>query len=297
MVSRLFQIVYILMEKERVTAKELAEKLEVSVRTINRDIEKLSEARIPVYATRGRSGGISLLSDFVLNKKVLTEEEKSSILSSMRVMGAVAYEDEQKALNRLEEFFGKSAQDWIEVELDSWGQGEFDQERFSLLKSAVLMHKKITFKYMGTREICSRKVQPHKLAFRSQSWYLYGFCELRQEFRYFKFHRMENLVITEERFEPKKLPKEESHYMVMENTFEATFAIDKCMAYRACDELPMKEAKEENSRFIFTISNAHESWFYDYIFSYGPYAEVLGPTKVRNEMKKRVDRMYNIYYE
>ena len=102
MVSRLFQIVYILMEKEKVTAKELAEKLEVSVRTINRDIEKLSEARIPVYATKGRSGGISLLSDFVLNKKVLTEEEKSSILSSMRVMEAVAYEDEQQALNRLD---------------------------------------------------------------------------------------------------------------------------------------------------------------------------------------------------
>lgn len=297
MVSRLFQIIYILMEKESITAKELAERLEVSVRTINRDIEKLSEARIPVYATRGRRGGISLLSDFVLNKKVLTEEEKSSILSSMRALGAVAYEDEQQMLNRLEEFFGESAQNWIEVELDSWGQGAFDQERFRLLKNAVLMHKKITFEYMGKKEVCNRKVQPHKLVFRSQSWYVYGFCELRQAFRYFKFRRMEELVITEERFEPKKLSKEEVHYVEMENTFEATFAIDKCMAYRACDELPMKQAKEEKNRFVFTIPKAHESWFYDYILSYGPYAEVLGPIEVRKEMKKRAEAISHRYQE
>lgn len=79
MVGRLFQIVYLLMENESLSARELADKLEVSVRTINRDIEKLSEARIPVYTTRGRAGGISLLPDFVLNKKVLSEEEKSGI--------------------------------------------------------------------------------------------------------------------------------------------------------------------------------------------------------------------------
>ena len=295
MVSRLFQIVYILMEKEKVTAKELAEKLEVSVRTINRDIEKLSEARIPVYATKGRSGGISLLSDFVLNKKVLTEEEKSSILSSMRVMEAVAYEDEQQALNRLEEFFGESAQDWIEVELDSWGQGGFDQERFRLLKDAVLRHKKITFEYMGMKESSSRKVQPHKLVFRSQSWYVYGFCELRLDFRYFKFRRIEKLTVTEERFVPRELPEEKAHYVEMEDTFEATFAIDKCMAYRVCDELPVHLAKAENGRFIFTAPNAHESWFYNYIFSYGPYAEVLGPAEVRREMEKRVEQIYNRY--
>ena len=72
MVGRLFQIVYLLMENEHLSARELADRLEVSVRTINRDIEKLSEARIPIYTTRGRDGGVSLLPDFVLNKKVLS---------------------------------------------------------------------------------------------------------------------------------------------------------------------------------------------------------------------------------
>lgn len=295
MVSRLFQIIYILMEKDSVTTKELAEKLEVSVRTINRDIEKLSEARIPVYATRGRGGGVALLSHFVLDKKVLTEEEKNSLLSSMRVMETVAYKDEQQALKHLEEFLGKRAEDWIEVELGNWGQGEFDQERFRILKEAVLSHRKIIFNYMGMGGVCSRKVQPHKLLFRAQSWYVYGFCELRQAFRYFKIRRMEKLEITEEQFEPKIVPKEQYDSIEKEKTFEAIFAIDKCMAYRIYDELPMKFAKEEENQFIFTVPEVRKSWFYSYILSYGSYAEVLGPEEVRMEMKKRVDEMYRKY--
>lgn len=147
------------------TAKELADKLEVSVRTINRDIEKLSEARIPIYATRGRGGGISLLSDFVLNKKVLTEEEKSSILSSMKVLGTVAYDDEKQALSRLEDFFGEVAQDWIEIELDTWNEGNFDRDRFRQLKGAILSHKKLSFDYMKKGVPEFRTIRPCKLVF------------------------------------------------------------------------------------------------------------------------------------
>lgn len=168
MVARLFQIVYLLMERDSMTAKELADKLEVSVRTINRDIEKLSEARIPIYATRGRGGGISLLSDFVLNKKVLTEEEKSSILSSMKVLGTVAYDDEKQALSRLEDFFGEVAQDWIEIELDTWNEGNFDRDRFRQLKGAILSHKKLSFVpaswYFGRRRgICMDFVRKDRI--------------------------------------------------------------------------------------------------------------------------------------
>lgn len=295
MISRLFQIVYILMERESVTAKELAERFEVSVRTINRDIEKLSEARIPVYATRGRNGGLSLLSDFVLNRKVLSEEEKSSILSSMRVMGEVGYKDEQQALCRLEEFFGESAQDWIQVEFGNWGQKEFDQEWFKQLKRAILLHKKVFIDYMGKKESCSRKVHPYKLVFRSQAWYVYGFCELRQDFRYFKLHRISSMVVLEERFEAKEIPSELPRYVKKEDSFFVTFAIDKCMAYRVYDELPTKQVKEEKDRFVFTLQEAQRSWFYDYIFSYGPYAEVLAPADIRMEMKRRVELLGKRY--
>lgn len=296
MVGRLFQIVYLLMENEHLSARELANKLEVSVRTINRDIEKLSEARIPIYTTRGRDGGISLLPDFVLNKKVLSQEEKSGILSSMRLMGTVAYDDEKEALQRLEDFFGEVAQDWIEIELDTWGDGNFDKERFRLLKNAVLTRKKVIFDYVKMGDVSHRKVRPCKLVFRSQAWYLYAFCEERQDFRYFKFHRMNHLTVTEERFEPLSVPKAETgHYVKQEDTFRAIVAIDKCMAYRAFDELYMAKVEEEQDRFIFTIENADESWFLNYILSYGPYAEVLSPANIRDKMVHAIELLSQKY--
>ena len=296
MVGRLFQIVYLLMENEHLSARELADRLEVSVRTINRDIEKLSEARIPIYTTRGRDGGVSLLPDFVLNKKVLTDEEKSGILSSMRLMGTVAYDDEKEALQRLEDFFGEAAQDWIEIELDNWGEGYFDKERFGQLKHAVLTRKKVTFGYMKQGDISHRKVRPCKLVFRAQSWYLYAFCEERQDFRYFKFHRMRHLEVTDERFDPLSPPKgETSYYVSQKKTFQAIVAIDKCMAYRAFDEMNPSQVKEEDDRFIFTIEDAEESWFFGYVLSYGQYAKVLSPTDIRDAMIHTIEEMAGNY--
>lgn len=296
MVGRLFQIVYLLMENDCISAKELARKLEVSVRTINRDIEKLSEARIPIYTTRGRDGGVSLLPDFVLNKKVLSEEEKSGILSSMRLMGTVAYDDEKEALRRLEDFFGEVSQDWIEIELDTWGEGYFDKERFKLLKNAVLTRKKVTFDYMKMGDVSHRKVRPCKLVFRSQAWYLYAFCEERQNFRYFKFHRMNHLTVTEERFEPLSLPQEEvKHYVRQTTNFRAVIAIDKCMAYRAFDEMNASNVEEEEDRFLFTVENANENWITGYVLSYGQHAEVISPPKLREEIVKTIEVLTGKY--
>ena len=296
MVGRLFQIVYLLMERECISTRELAQKLEVSVRTIYRDIEKLSEARIPIYTTRGRNGGVSLLPDFVLNKKVLSEEEKSEILSSMRLMGTVAYDHEKEALQRLEDFFGEVAQDWIEIELDGWSDGGFDKERFKQLKDAVLMRKKITFNYVKVHDVTYRKVRPCKLVFKHQAWYLYAFCEERQNFRYFKFHRMYHLEVTEERFEPLLIPKRENTYKIQATDYEVVVAIDKCMAFRAFDDFHATDIKEEKDRYIFTIKKANETWIMSYVLSYGQYAEVLSPESLRKEIAQTI-RMISEKYE
>ncbi|WP_050791268.1 helix-turn-helix transcriptional regulator [Anaerostipes caccae] len=96
--SRLFEIIYILLEKKKVTAPELAERFEVSVRTIYRDIDALSSAGIPVYCTQGKGGGIGLLEDFVMDKSALTEEEQSQILLSLQCMAVTNHMDAKKTL-------------------------------------------------------------------------------------------------------------------------------------------------------------------------------------------------------
>ncbi len=114
--SRLFQIVYCLLEQGQATAPELAEKLEVSVRTIYRDMDALSAAGIPIYAQAGRNGGISLMKDFVLDKAVLSEDEKQEILTALQGLGAAQNKNSSRTLQKLSALFRLDASDWLEVE-------------------------------------------------------------------------------------------------------------------------------------------------------------------------------------
>lgn len=87
--SRLFKIIYYILENGRITAPELAEKFEVSVRTIYRDIDVISSAGIPIYVTTGRNGGIQILENYVLDKAFFSEKEKQDILSALQSVLAV----------------------------------------------------------------------------------------------------------------------------------------------------------------------------------------------------------------
>ena len=128
--SRLFKIVYYLLDKGQATAPELAEKFEVSVRTIYRDIDSLSEAGIPIYAETGRNGGIRLMNYFVLNKAVLSEDEKKEILTALQSINATPNIDNSQTLQKLSAMFHVSGENWLEVDFSRWGNKEADNEKF-----------------------------------------------------------------------------------------------------------------------------------------------------------------------
>ena len=83
-VGRQFQMVYLLLEKGRMTAGELAEKLEVSPRTVLRDVDALSAAGVPVYTTQGAGGGVALLDGYVLDRAAFSEEEQRQLLTALQ---------------------------------------------------------------------------------------------------------------------------------------------------------------------------------------------------------------------
>ena len=130
MLTRLFQIVYLLMEKPQMTAKELADIFEVSERTIYRDIDKLTLAGIPIYTNQGKKGGVSILPDYVLDKSVLTTEEKKKILESLNALNEVSLSVDNDSVSKLRSFFGEQYQDWIEIEFSSWGNSTEDAAVF-----------------------------------------------------------------------------------------------------------------------------------------------------------------------
>lgn len=297
-IHRLFEIVYILLEKKNVTAKELAEHFEVSARTIYRDVETLAEAGIPIYTNKGKGGGIRLLPEFVLNKTVITQQEKTDILSSLRALGAVSLEDRNTAFRKLAGFFGDSETDWIEVDFGLWSDGEKEAALFQAAKQAVLQKQVIRFLYnSGRGEALIREVEPLKLIFKGTAWYLYGFCRIRKDFRFFKLRRMSDLVVLEEKF-LRKIPKKvlvlNKEELEKVEWMKVRIRMEKEAAYRGYDDFEHCELQADGS----VIAEAYfreTDWLVDHLLSFGDRCEVLEPMKLREEMHEKLQGMLKKY--
>lgn len=295
-INRLFEIIYILLDKKLVTSKELAEKFEVSTRTIYRDIEILSSAGIPVYMSKGKGGGISLLSDFVLNKAVLTEEEKTNILSSLKAVNSFNINGTDTALEKLSSLFGESNTDWIEVDFTSWYNAEEEKKIFSNLKSAILSKKIVSFSYSsGKGENTKRNVYPLKLCFKGQSWYLYGYCNTRHDNRFFKLTRIKELSVLDETF-IKKAPSQIfiENSILNDDFIMLKLKLSKKMAYRVYDEFNTFKQLDDGS-FIAEIMYPKGEWIFNYITSFGEDCEVLSPEDVRLEIKMKLKKTLENY--
>lgn len=235
--NRLFRMLYYILKKGKVTARELAERFEVSIRTIYRDIDSLSSAGIPIYAIQGKGGGIEIADEFVLSKSLLTEDEKEQIMTALYGLENVNKSYENELLIKLSALFKIKNTNWIEVDFNSWQNNKIYEKIFNEIKSAILSKNILEFSYFGSNEETYRKVKPVRLLFKGQDRYLYAFCLLRDDFRYFKLSRIKKLktlpVIFEDDFEDVILKKE----MRYENTVHIKVKFDRKVAFRVYDEL------------------------------------------------------------
>lgn len=292
--NRLFEIVYILMQKRKTTAKELADRFEVSTRTIYRDIETLSTANIPIYASKGKDGGIGLLDEYVLNKTILSEEEQNQILFALQGMKKVKGQDEKDILEKLSILFNKKINDWIKIDFSNWGN--IQEERFDMIKSAILNKQLVQFTYYNSnREESKRTVEPLQIWFKNKSWYLVSYCKLKQDYRIFKIARIKEVKILQEHFE-RELPKEEDNEKYNFKIIELELEISKAMTYRVYDEFESKEiTKKEDGSFIIKVKYPENEWVYGYILSFGEHIKVLSPIKAKNIIKDKLEKTLKNY--
>ena len=294
--NRLFRILYYILEKGKVTANELADKFEVSVRTIYRDIDSISSAGIPIYALQGKGGGIEIAEDFVLSKSLLSENEKQQIMSALQGLDKTTIQRENELLTKLSALFKMKNTSWIEVDFNNWQNNKMYEKTFDDIKSAILSKNIISFTYFSSNEKeTDRSVKPVRLLFKSQDWYLYALCLLRNDFRYFKLSRIKNLEIHTEKFDDSfediLLKKEIPH----ENTVNIKVKFNRKVAFRVYDELN-GEITEDNDGNLYTeiqIPNNHN--LYNYIFSFGDGAEVLEPKEIRRQIKEMINKMAEKY--
>ncbi|MGF0047202.1 helix-turn-helix transcriptional regulator [Streptococcus hyointestinalis] len=294
--SRLFRILYYLLEHKKATAPELAEEFEVSVRTIYRDIDYISSAGIPIYATQGKNGGIAILDSFTLDKSMFSEAEKEQILSGLEALIATDGKATDELLVKLKTLFQIQKTNWIEVDFSDWFQEKPTQNVFNDIKTAILNRHIISFEYFNHQgNNLFRHIQPLKLLFKGKAWYVYGFCLLRNEPRFFKLTRIKHLSITEEKFLPKDNMVTIDTTIEKEETITVTLKFDKHMAFRIYDEFASESIIDKQDYLIVTTSLPNNDTLYSYILSFEDYVEIIEPKEIRENMKCRIEKIQEKY--
>lgn len=290
--SRLFKIVYYLLDKGQATAPELAEKFEVSVRTIYRDIDALSGAGIPVYAETGRNGGIHLMNDFVLDKAVLSEEERQEILTALQSINTAQNRMGSRTLQKLSAIFQLHSENWLEVDFSRWGNKNTDTEKFESLKTAVICRKKLKIQYAGSQgNISERIVLPLKLVYKSKAWYLKAFCTVRQNLRKFKLNRILDYEILSESFQ-------DCNFEQPPDTFGQeydliTLRFPREMAYRVYDEFDKTQVQiQENGDLIVSAQMPVDAWLTGFLLSFGTQVDIISPIHLKEILAEEAKLIY-----
>lgn len=293
-ISRLFEMVFLLMNHKKMSAKELAKYFEVSVRTIYRDIDVLSMANIPIYATKGRNGGIALMDHYVLNKALVSKEEQQQILTSLKSFSFSAESEINQTLKKLKAFFDVEDTSWLSVDYKSWSMQKDDDIEFSLFKEAILQTKQVRFLYYDKEgRAQERIIEPYQLLFKSSNWYVHAYCVTANDFRYFKINRMQNITLLDRTFTKRATP-EHTFKDYISKQQEVIIKVDKKQAHRVLDEMKNDILKEDKNYFLVKLT-MDENWIYSYLFGYLDMIEVIEPQTVRIKMKEIAEKINNKY--
>jgi len=296
--SRLFEIIYLLLNKERVTAKELAERFGVSTRTIYRDIDSIGLAGIPIYSEKGKGGGISLLPDFVLSKSIFSEQEQNEILSMLHGLSQIQSADSEQLLRKLSAIFNKTAVNWLEVDFSDWSYES--EDLWGGFKAAILSRHIIEFDYFSTySEKTHRRVEPIQLWFKSKAWYLRAYDLDKKDLRLFKMSRIQCLAVTDEIFSERDLLAGETISVPSAKQMPditLRLRIKSEMAYRVLDEYAASvEEQGADGSYIISVCWPEDNWVYGTILSFGEFIEVLEPPHIREIIREKAKKIFEQY--
>ena len=300
-------IVVILLNRDRISAKSLSERFEVSVRTIYRDIEAINMAGIPIVAYAGNHGGFGIMENYRLDRQVLTLQDMTSILTALKGVSSTLEDSDienvtEKILSlvpddKMEQM--KQRFDELCIDIIPWGFKQKSKEYLKEIQLAITEKRIILFDYCNTKgEHCSREVEPMTLVFKGYAWYLFAFCKTRNDYRIFKIVRMNNLISLNETFKRRNL----SYQDFMKRSSGQTNTIDVVLRYskeiRAqvmeyFDESNITFEKDGNMTVKITLPD--DNWLHSIILGSGEFVEVLEPPYLRDKIQEKATKILLTY--
>lgn len=290
-IDRLLGIITVLLQNNKATAPELAEKFEVSRRTILRDIDDICKAGIPVVTSQGGGGGISIAEGYSLDKSVLTSDELQSILAGLKSLGSVS------DTPRIERLISKlspkneaviSLKDSIIIDLSSHYKSSLS-EKIRLIKEGIQEKRILSFDYYSERSKSARNAEPCILAFKWTAWYMLGYCRNSNDFRLFKLNRLWNLKVLHENFDDREIPEEKldfGGFLTDTNTLKAVF--HRSVEYILVEEYGPDSYKTlEDGRLELTVGYTNREFMIRWLLGFGDKVIVTHPNDLAEEIKQR----------
>ncbi len=286
-IERMIGILSILLQRDKVTAPYLAEKFEVSRRTIHRDIDALCAAGIPLVTEPGQNGGVSIMEGYKIDRTLLSTSDMQAILAGLRSLDSVS------GTNRYASLMEKlsvgasnllAGDAHILIDLSSWYKDSLSP-KIELLHDAILTGRKISFAYFAPGGETERTVEPYDLIFQWSNWYLWCWCEKREDFRLFKLRRMTNLQAGD-LFEKRTAPLPDlSPAHMFPNLYQVTAKIKPQYKWRLMEEYgPESFTVQPDGTLLFTFGFTDKTSIIGWIVSFGGGAELLEPAELRQDI-------------
>lgn len=298
-IDRLIGILTILLQNEKVTAPYLAEKFEVSRRTINRDIEDICKAGIPVVTLQGTGGGIRIADGFKIDKTVFTSDELKAIFAGLQSLDSISEVTKYKQI--INKFSGGedtvySDQNNILIDLSSHYKNTL-APKIERIQQAISEKWIVYFDYFYDKGEALKKIEPYLIIFKWSSWYVFGYCIEKQDFRLFKLNRLWNLAVTDIKFELRDLPPSKTEFdQYFSDEINLVAIFDESVKYRLVEEYGVDcFSYAEDNQLLFKFPFTNKESLFQWILSFGDKAEIIEPQELRTEISQRLKKSLKKY--
>jgi predicted DNA-binding transcriptional regulator YafY len=306
-IDRLLSITIMLLNRDRIPARELAEKFEVSVRTIYRDIDAINLAGIPIISYPGNNGGFGIMENYRIDSQVLSMPDILAVLTALKGINAVLDNRElENAINKISSIVPREKNkrmrnfgEELVIDILPWGQGKKEREKLQTVNRAVSNSNFLDFVYTNTQgEQNRRTVEPMTLIFKGHAWYLFAWCCLRRDYRLFKISRMKDPLPLERKF------------IRREVSYEAYFSSEEQQVRMAHLDLkffpgaasrveeffePDQITRLPGGELMVKVSFPDTGWIYSFILSFGELVEVTGPPHIRKKIAEKAKKISTLY--
>ncbi len=308
-IDRLLSIIIYLLNRELVPARELAERYGVTVRTIQRDMQAIELAGIPILSVQGPNGGYGIMSGYRMDRRFFSPDDLFYIITALSSIGGPI--SERKISNTVEKMKGllseregagfEEKHRRLYVDFSLLNGGERSKEIFSLVEKAIDEQRLLEIRYTSNKlKESTRVLEPMTIVFKWRSWYLFAFCRLREDYRLFRMSRLKEPRLLDSRFKRRETAVEgflqKSEHSWSEGSIDLVLAFHPKMGPLVEDFFRDQETeRDDEGRCIVRMSMPEDEWVYGMILSYGNYVEVLSPQRIRQKIIEIAEKIKKTY--